>query len=469
VVYGELLHEQAHALDRRIVDGIQRVYAGRLGERVERLAHHAFRGEMWDLASDYLRMAGRRALLASANAQAVAALEQALVALSHLPQAPATLGKAMGIRLILRDALWSLGRIGPLHHHLQAAEAIARHLADQRALGQVACYQCHYFWAVAELEAAQEAGQRAVDIAVSLGDALLLGETELYRGIVCLAQGRCEEATHVLGGALVALERVGREPGRAGRRATTIGLLVRCFLTRALAELGRFEEGAVYGEEALRLAEAERVAFGLVTALAGLGSLHLRRAAPERAVPLLERGLDICRSYDINNWRPTIGASLGAAYAAIGRADEAIRLAKAAVDLDSEMGLTATLSLWRVYLGEAYLAAGRLSEAHTEARRALVECRERKERGYEAWALYLLGRIGGRQGPRDAEEARTSYRRALTLAEPLGMRPLVARCLAGLARLSDGTDDAAMASAYGERARRLAVELGVPLASFEAA
>jgi predicted ATPase len=47
VAYGSLLHERQRALHARIVEAIETLYSDRLTEQVERLAHHAARGEVW--------------------------------------------------------------------------------------------------------------------------------------------------------------------------------------------------------------------------------------------------------------------------------------------------------------------------------------------------------------------------------------------------------------------------------------
>jgi len=65
------------ALHARIVGTIERLYPDRLIEHVERLAHHAVRGEMWSNAVTYLRQAGAKALARSANREAVSCFEQA--------------------------------------------------------------------------------------------------------------------------------------------------------------------------------------------------------------------------------------------------------------------------------------------------------------------------------------------------------------------------------------------------------
>src|SRR5262249_3977410 len=58
VAYGSLLQERRRALHARIVAVSEWLYADRLTEQVERLAQHAFRGEVWDKAVAYGRQAG---------------------------------------------------------------------------------------------------------------------------------------------------------------------------------------------------------------------------------------------------------------------------------------------------------------------------------------------------------------------------------------------------------------------------
>ena len=78
MAYGSLLQERRRALHARIVEAIERLYPDRLAEHVERLAHHAFRGEVWEKAVAYLRQAGAKALARSAHREAVRFFEQAL-------------------------------------------------------------------------------------------------------------------------------------------------------------------------------------------------------------------------------------------------------------------------------------------------------------------------------------------------------------------------------------------------------
>ena len=93
-------------------------------------------------------------------------------------------------------------------------------------------------------------------------------------------------------------------------------------------------------------------------------------------------------------------------------------------------------------LGEAYLLADQVDDARACADRALTLARGRGERGYEAWALRLLGEIASHLARRDVATAAAHYGAAMTLASELEMRPLVAHCHLGLGKLYRRTGDA---------------------------
>jgi sugar phosphate isomerase/epimerase len=88
-----------------------------------------------------------------------------------------------------------------------------------------------------------------------------------------------------------------------------------------------------------------------------------------------------------------------------------------------------------VWLGDARRMVADLPTARRLGREALRLATERRERGNAAYALRLLGDVERAGGPREMETAREHYRRALALAEKLGMRPLVSHCHLGLGRL----------------------------------
>ena len=146
VAYSSLLQERRRALHARIVEALEALAADRLAEQVERLAHHALRGEVWDKALAYGRQAGEKAMARSAHREAVGSFEQALSALAHLPETRDTHEQAIDLRLALRSALWPSGDVGRILAYLREAEALAEALDDPRRLGQVLLFLSQHFY-----------------------------------------------------------------------------------------------------------------------------------------------------------------------------------------------------------------------------------------------------------------------------------------------------------------------------------
>src|SRR5439155_12991555 len=136
VAYSSLLLERRRVLHARIVEALEALAPDRVAEQVERLAHHALRGEVWDKAVPYCQQAGPRAWDRAAFREALASFEQALQALAHLPEHGDTRVLAIDLRLALRGSLFTLGEYRRCLALLGEAEALARALDDRARLGR---------------------------------------------------------------------------------------------------------------------------------------------------------------------------------------------------------------------------------------------------------------------------------------------------------------------------------------------
>jgi tetratricopeptide (TPR) repeat protein len=430
VTYGTLLQERRKTLHARIVGAIERSYPDRLSEHVERLAHHAVRGEMWDQAVTYLRQAGVKALTRSANREAVTCFEQALVALGHLPETREALAQAIDLRFDLRTALFPLGEFERIFGCLREAEGLARTLDDQRRLGQLSVYLCHNFYMTGHPTEAIGFGQRAQALAESLRDVPLQVTANLYLGVACLGTGDYHRAEDLLLKVLRLLEgdRSRERFGLAGFPA----VMAHCYLTWVFADQGKFKEGIAHGEEGIRLAETLDHPFSLAFGCLILAYLQITRGELSHAVDVLERGLAVARERNLTFFSVNHTGILGYAYVLSGQIAEGIPLLEQALSAIENMGY-GSVQFLLAYLGEAYVLADRPEDALALAGRALTLARERGQRGHEAWALRLLGEVTARRDPPEGAEGH--YGDALSLAEELGMRPLIAHCHLGLGKL----------------------------------
>jgi tetratricopeptide (TPR) repeat protein len=128
-----------------------------------------------------------------------------------------------------------------------------------------------------------------------------------------------------------------------------------------------------------------------------------------------------------------------AAYALAGRVGVAVPLLTQAMEQATAMERGDTQTLCGLSLGEAQMLAGRLEEAHALAERTLTHSREYQARGLQAYVLRLLGEIAARRELAEGTQAEAHYRKALALADDLGMRPLQAHCHRGLGTLYAAT------------------------------
>jgi tetratricopeptide (TPR) repeat protein len=432
VAYNSLLLERRRVLHARLVEALEALAPERVAEQVDRLAHHALRGEVWDKALAYCRQAGEKALARSAYREAVEYCEQALSALVRLPEQRETRAQAIDLWLTLRYALRPLGEFERVLTCLRQAEALAATLDDPRRLGQVSLMLSAHCRIMGAHEQAIAAGERALALATSSGDAVLHALANYYVGMVYHAQGDYHRASACLRQSVASLAGAQRRErlGQVFLPAVTS----RVFLVWCHAELGTFAEGRALGDEGLRLAEAAAHPPSRMVAQWGIGQLALRHGDLPRALPMLEQAAALCEALELPAYFPGVAAALGAAYTLGGRVADAVSLLTRALEQT-----TATESVYQAFcrlsFGEAQIRVSRLEEAQAHAERILALAGERQERGHQAYALRLLGDIAGHREPPEAKEAEPYYRQALALAEALGMRPLQAHCHRGLGTL----------------------------------
>jgi tetratricopeptide (TPR) repeat protein len=440
VAYGSLLLERRRVLHARLVEALEALAPDRVAEQVERLAHHALRGEVWGKAVTYCQQAGARAHDRAAFREAVAAFEQALQALAYLPESGDTRILAIELRLALGDVLRILGEQRRCLALLGEAEALTRALDDRARLGRVLARMSIVLRITGDHDGAMAAGQQTLALAAALDDSALQGQASLNLGQAYYAIGDFDQAAELLRRSVEAADR------ESGRPSTEVRIQSQADLARALSELGAFAEGRRHGEEALRLATLEGRGNAPIIAHSYLGHLYLTQGDLEHAIRVLEPGLALSRAFGNRTELRQIAAALGYASALQGRLAEGRALLEEGISVAIRTGALQNYSRWVAWLSEVCRLAGHGEEAWQHAHQALDLARQQKARGDEARALHQLGVVQSHADSPDVEQAEARYQQALALAKELGMRPLVAHCHLGLGRLYGQTG-------HGEQAR----------------
>ncbi|HSF29004.1 MAG TPA: AAA family ATPase [Candidatus Tectomicrobia bacterium] len=431
VVYGSLLSERRHALHARIVEVLEIQAGDRLDEQVERMAHHALRGQVWEKVVRYAHQAGTRAADRSAYGQAGAFFDQALGALTHLPESQERMAQAFDLheaRLSMHAARRELEQLLACSETMRS---LAESLGDPRRLARALDLVGNAWSQLGDNVRGLEFTQRGLALAETVGAVDLLVHIRLDLGMLCRFMGDYRRGATVLTQAVELLQGdLARE--RFGRPLYP-AVVARQHLATCLSALGEFCQALSTAEEGLRIAEALQQPGNLVLAHLSCGEPLLHQGKFHDAVPRLERAM-AQYTPDLSAWYPMIAGALGIAYAMTGRLADALPLLEQAVERARRVDRRRETQ-WLAYLIEAYLRAGRPDEAHALAERLLALGRERGERSTEARGRHLCGEIAMQWDPPHTEEAEAGYREALVLAEELGMRPLQAHCRHSLGSL----------------------------------
>ena len=386
VTYSGVLHERRRDIHARVVDAMEKLYADRLGEQVERLAHHAVRGELQEKAVHYLRQAGAKAAARSALSDARAWFEQALDVLKSLPESQATLEQAFEIRLELRPVLRQLGEVRQMLEHLREAEALAERLKDDRRRGQVCAFMTTVLSTLDELDEALVTGTRALEIARRLGDLRLSIVATSYLEQAYYYRGEYEHVVEIATENLAALpaEWVHEYFGMA----VPASVFGRAWLIMSLAELGRFAEAAKYEAEAIQLAEPTQHAHTIGWAHFAASMLHLFKGDWAKARLLVEHWINDASDWNVAVLLPWAVAASAWALAQIGEASEAlsrVREGEQLLERQAARGIVGHRGWAYHAVSRACLLLGRLDEARRLGDRS-VESSQRQP-GFAAHAL----------------------------------------------------------------------------------
>jgi tetratricopeptide (TPR) repeat protein len=442
VAYESQLDDQRCSLHKTIVASIETIYSDRLMEHIEQLAHHAIRGEMGIVAVRYALQAGTKAFSRFANREAVGHYEDALNALKTLPDSREKQEYAVDICCDLRNSLYPLAEYSRIESHLHEAERIASVLGDQQRLGWVSAYLSSLYLTVGRSAVeARALAARAANIAKMCENSKLQVAAQYYLTWAGYISGDYEGTERICRRLLRSLQ-----GARARERFGVVfpAIQSRAYYSRALAERGEFGEADFLARDAVRLAEEFDHPFSLAWSCLALGHVMSIKGELDEAGRVLERGLEQCLLWKIDVQTPIVMARLGYVRALSDRGAEGVALLEQALREYERTGMQHFLSISIVQLGEAYLIANRVDDAHSCADRALNIAMRRGERGFEAWALRLMGGVATAEG-RNYDEAQSHYDVALAKASQLRMRPLIAHCHFGLCNLNDmvGKTDAA--------------------------
>ena len=454
VAYNSLLVKRRKELHGTIGRAIEELYADRITEHYEVLAHHFGRGENWNLARTYFVKAAGKAAQSFANREAIALLDQAQAA-AKLEGDGAQVQTLRGIHQTKSGLYFLLGDLAQSEAEAGHALGFAREGGDELSQGEalvsmgIAALYAHKF------DLGVDHARRAIEISERTKADGIAGGAHFITGLAQAATGAIDEGTADMRQAVV--------KSRAGKNHfyDSMSTFAHAFFYNWR---GDFEESLRRHMPALTVAREHRQLFPLIAGLwgtavvlTGLGRFREARAYFTESQSLAERcGEEMFRIRGLNSigwllaecgdWDGAIDFNRRAVVASKERIGDAETLANAELNLADVFVLqrdfsasrqllegihrlvrnpaTSDWTKWRysmhlfASLGEHWLANGEPAKAADFAGQCLELASSKHSKKYLVRAWRLNGEIA--MANRQFEDAGDALRSALTVARAIG-------------------------------------------------
>ncbi len=438
VAYNSLLVQRRRALHRLVGVAIEELYADRLAEQYEVLAHHFSKGEERAKALEYFLKAGDKAAQAFANREALALYEQALGLLGEENR-----GQRADVQKKLATVAQYLGDADASLRHAESAVELFEELGDKR--NAVAMHlHIQMLYGMQWDGAREDLGLKHLEAAAALVEN---DPDSVEKGLVYQRTGHLylhrAEPTTTLAWAQRAVDMFAR-----------LGVPMGTSLGTALTYTGRIDEGIAYSEK--NWEPVLKAAIPVVMAVMGHElslTLALARDVPratewgERVLPevvkaspvfeaMLRRPLaliytlsgdvakaeETCQAVEKIEGKTLLGciyedaAAAGFHYLRRGEWDKARNYLERAIPLYEERGNLSALSACSLILGSLNLEAGHFPHAEELLLRSLDVSRSGSNVLIELWALPLISEVYVRM--REPARAAEHVKRGFHLLKP---------------------------------------------------
>jgi class 3 adenylate cyclase/predicted ATPase len=442
VAYNSLLIERRKLLHERAGAAIEALYAGRLENHLNKLAHHYQHSSNTAKAIEYLGHSGRQALQHSSHAEAIKLLTSVLQLLQSLPETHERFEQELALQLGLGAALmaakgWSAPEVG---HAFVRARELCREIGETQDLFQALAGLWSFYFIRAEPEAMLELAEQLLSIAQSAEDAAFLPAAHHAMGQALFMLGNfmpartCFELSCSL-----------YDPARYRLHAVPY---FGCNI--AVHSLGMSSTGSWFlgfpdravdeAERAVALARNLAHPFSLCQVLLYLVCVHYWRRETMTALKFADEVFQLANEHGFQAMSAAAIGLRGAALIDDGQADEGVAQLREGFDSARALGMEVFSAIFLGCFGTGYGILGQIEEGIAALREAMSRLEVAGVRFYYAELFRLTGELmlkrpQAASNPNIREEAESYFRQAIEIARRHSAKSLELRATTSLARL----------------------------------
>lgn len=422
VAYHSLLLKRRKELHERIGRAVEQLYAKRLEEYYELLAHHYFRSENSEKAFDYLKLSAEKAMRHNSAREALNYYEMAIAVLDRLPENKDQKIKKLEVIHLTISPLINLGFPDKSLSLLERGEKLAKDLADERRLFRFHTNIGFFYCTTGNYPVARTYIEQAFEAAENLHDISLMGQVipDLYT--VYLAAGEHMKSVDVMSDVIDHLEKSQKQKEFFGGPNNVYSIL-HSFCGLSLGWTGKFKNAITFCEKGNRAAAAVNDArtLGMGHYLMGIVQVYKGEFKPakehlESAIRYNEKLKHIPSSPGSYSW-------LGLACALAGDPATGYGYAAKGLKIQSETGYNYLASMGWFCLGACLAESGELEAARKNLEKGLEISRKNHERITEGALLIWLGRTLGQCLPLQEDRATECILLGIEISKELSQRP----------------------------------------------
>jgi TOMM system kinase/cyclase fusion protein len=432
--YQSLIKGKRQHFHRRIAEALAEKFSETAQNQPEFVAHHYAEAALPERALDYWQQAGQRAVVRSANVEAVRHLNRGLAAVATLPEGPERAQKELALRTLL-----GIGLIGSkgytaeeLERNFERARELCGQIGETPQLFRVLYGLWLFYFGRAQREDAVEAAEQMFGFAERSGDPALRVHGHYVIGATAFYQGNHACAEEHLSKSLALYDPVahrshavlyGRDPAVLAQIHAGLSSWYAGHPDRALASMQR----------ALALARELSHPLSLAWALIMSGNVRSLCGEPGEAEALAEECLALAQDQGLPMVISSAMAIRGWTQCQAGR--EAIPAIEESLTLLRNLGGRFFLPQYAAILAELYWRAGMPEKALERVEEGLVILETNLDRFHAPELHRWKGEILATLSPDGAGPPEACFETALAIAREQGARSLELRAAMSLARL----------------------------------
>jgi tetratricopeptide (TPR) repeat protein len=460
VAYESLLMRRRKEIHEKIGRAIEELYADRLEEFYEVLAHHYSRSENSEKALQYLELSGNKAFGNYAKWEALRYYQEAINLLDRQPQTEANKRKGIEIRLLMsipmRYVCYPEGSLQVLEDGVRLSEEVG----DERSLGLFYGLICFYYSLRGESLRGAERAEHYYRMAEKAGDVDLVAPLGFGLCACYWTAGEVRRVAEIGGKVLALLEESQRQSETFGWGFTVYAAMCAA-QGGALAALGDIRKGEALFEKGLRYAQEMDDPHSIGWVQLCYGAFCMAKGDGEKAVELSRSSI---RHLEETQFLTVMGPPwvfLGVGHYLLGQPEPALEYMEKGLEIQRSVGFAQGLSIQYYFVGLVHLGLGNVGEARSWAEAALEVAAKNNERTHEAMAKTLWGRILVKTDLSRGAEAEEHILQGIKTLNDQGHRQGMAMAHLLLADLYVDTGQQEKAQSALEKALTMQQEMGV--------